>query len=99
MNKSQIVEQLTEELDHKPQVIKRSVDLFFDAIREALATGDKVEIRGFGVFLVKDYKGYVGRNPKTGAKVEVTPKKLPVFKTGKDLKERVNKSVSRTKKG
>ena len=57
----------------------------------ALSAGDKVEIRGFGSFTLKKYKGYFGRNPKTGEKVEVKPKQLPVFRTGKDLRSRVNK--------
>ena len=63
--------------------------IFFDNIKKALAEGDKVEIRGFGSFVLKKYKGYTGRNPKTGEPVEVEPKVLPVFRTGKDLKERI----------
>ncbi len=92
MNKSQLIEQLTLETKQNPRVVDEAVNIFFDQIKDALKTGDKVEIRGFGSFLLKEYEGYVGRNPKTGAKVNVPPKKLPVFRTGKDLKERVKSS-------
>jgi integration host factor subunit beta len=57
---------------------------------ESLAADERVDIRGFGTFKVKTYEGYVGRNPKTGAAVEVTAKRLPNFKVGKTLKERIN---------
>ncbi len=57
----------------------------------ALAKGDRVEIRGLCSFYVKKYKGYVGRNPKTGEPAKVKPKKLPFFKPGKELRERVDK--------
>ena len=57
---------------------------------EALAIGDRVEIRGLCSFFVKKYKAYTGRNPKTGEKVKIAPKKLPFFKVGKELKERVD---------
>ena len=66
------------------------VNTFFDSVREALVAGDRVEIRGFGSFKVKEYKGYVGRNPKTGDSVKVSPKRLPVFRAGKEMKELVN---------
>ncbi len=67
------------------------VRLFFDGMAGALANGDRVEIRGFCSFFVKEYKGYTGRNPKTGEKVKIAPKKLPFFKPGKELKERVDR--------
>ncbi len=60
------------------------------AMTEALVHGENIEIRGFGSFMVKEYESYCGRNPKTGEKIEVPPKKLPFFKVGKELKERVN---------
>ena len=66
------------------------VNTFFDSIKESLVNGDRVEVRGFGSFKVKEYKGYSGRNPKTGEVVEVKSKKLPVFKVGKELKELVD---------
>ena len=61
-----------------------------DLMIDTLAKGDSIELRGFGSFIVKEYKAYQGRNPKTGQKIEVPPKKLPFFKVGKELKERVN---------
>jgi len=66
------------------------VDMFFDEMSNALAKGDRVEIRGLCSFYVKKYKAYSGRNPKTGIKVKIKPKKLPFFKCGKELKERVD---------
>ena len=67
------------------------VNLFFDQMAGALEKGDRVEIRGLCSFYVKKYKGYNGRNPKTGEAVKIMPKKLPFFKCGKELKERVDK--------
>jgi len=58
---------------------------------EALSQGERVEIRGLCSFFIKRYKGYTGRNPKTGDKVKIKPKKLPFFKAGKELKERVDR--------
>ena len=69
---------------------KEIVDIFFDDMTQALIKGDRVEIRGFGTFKMKAYKGYTGRYPKTGVKTEVKPKRLPVFKVGKDLRGRVD---------
>ncbi|MCJ7663467.1 MAG: integration host factor subunit beta, partial [Desulfobacterales bacterium] len=62
----------------------------FDEMVKALKTGDRVEIRGFGSFVIRNYGSYQGRNPKTGVTVSVLPKKLPYFKVGKELKERVD---------
>ena len=67
------------------------VDLFFNEMTDALAKSDRVEIRGLCSFYVKKYKAYTGRNPKTGEPATVKPKKLPFFKCGKELKERVDK--------
>lgn len=92
MNKSQLIEQLSEETGLNTKITDRAVKIFFDQIKQALASGDKVEIRGFGSFFLKNYDSYIGRNPKTGEKVEVPSKKLPVFRCGKDLKERVKES-------
>jgi len=68
----------------------RIVNLIFDGFKDALAEGDRIEIRGVGSFVVREYKTYKGRNPKTGIVVEVKPKRLPYFKVGKELKERVD---------
>jgi len=66
------------------------VELFFSEMTKAFARGERVEIRGLCSFFIKEYQGYTGRNPKTGKKVQVASKKLPFFKCGKDLKERVD---------
>jgi integration host factor subunit beta len=66
------------------------VNLFWDAISQGLINGERAEIRGFGSFKIKEYEGYTGRNPMTGEQIEVAPKKLPTFKVGKELKERVD---------
>ena len=91
MNKSELIEELSERTGHSPKLIDQTVRIFFDRIKNALSAGDKVEIRGFGSFTLKKYRGYFGRNPKTGETVEVKPKQLPVFRTGKDLRSRANK--------
>jgi len=90
MNKSELIEELSARTGHNPRLTDQTVRIFFDRIKNALTAGDKVEIRGFGSFTLKTYKGYFGRNPKTGETVEVKPKQLPVFRTGKDLRSRVN---------
>jgi len=90
MNKSELIEELTAKTGYNPKLTDKMVRIFFDRVKAALSAGDKVEIRGFGSFTLKKYKGYIGRNPKTGETVEVKPKQLPVFRTGKDLRSRVN---------
>ena len=90
MNKSELVEALA---NSKSLTFKKSeeiVNLIFDAMADTLSSGGRIEIRGFGSFVVKDYKAYTGRNPKTGEVIEVKPKKLPFFKVGKELREKVN---------
>ena len=91
MNKSELIDELTVRTGYNPKLTDEMVRIFFDRIKIALRAGDKVEIRGFGSFTLKKYRGYIGRNPKTGEKVEVKPKQLPVFRTGKDLRSRVNR--------
>jgi integration host factor subunit beta len=90
MNKSGLVDALQQEAVISKAKAEAVVDMLFAAMSDALVTGDRVEIRGFCSIFVKDYKGYIGRNPKTGAPVEISPKKLPFFKCGKELKERVD---------
>ncbi len=68
-----------------------AVNIFFEEMAKKLAKGGRVEIRGLCSFSVKEYSAYTGRNPKTGEKVKVKPKKLPFFKPGKELKERVDR--------
>jgi integration host factor subunit beta len=62
------------------------VSIFFEVLTEGILAGERVELRGFGSFVVKDYKAYLGRNPRSGELVTVKPKRLPYFKAGKNLK-------------
>ena len=91
MNKTDLIEALAKESELNKTQAKRAVELFFDEMAEALINGDRVEIRGLCSFFVKKYKAYTGRNPKTKEAVSVTPKKLPFFRAGKELKERVDR--------
>ncbi len=90
MNKSELIRTLAERKDLSWDEASLIVNIFFDSIKEALKEGRRVEIRGFGSFKVKEYKGYKGRNPSTGEEVDVKPKKLPFFRVGKELKEYLN---------
>ena len=89
MNKSDLIEALSERLNIHKQLSEFIVNSIFDDMTDALVREEGIEIRGFGSFSIRKYKSYIGRNPKTGEKLEVKPKKLPFFKVGKDLKERV----------
>jgi integration host factor subunit beta len=90
MNKLELVETLKEETGITKNEASVIVSLFFDEMADALANGERVEIRGLCSFYVKHYKAYTGRNPKTGEQVNIKPKRLPFFKCGKELKERVD---------
>jgi len=90
MNKSGLVDALQQEVGISKAKAEGVIDIFFDAMSSALAEGDRVELRGFCSIFVKEYRGYMGRNPKTGGAVEIPPKKLPFFRSGKELKERVD---------
>lgn len=90
MNKSELIATLADECDLSMDDSSLMVNTFIDSIKQSLQEGNRVEIRGFGSFKMKDYGGYTGRNPKTGELVEVQPKRLPFFRTGKELKEFLN---------
>ncbi len=90
MNKSELVETLSIKNNLTYKKAEQIVNLIFDAMSQALIDNDRIEIRGFGSFMVKDYKAYMGRNPKTGEIIQVNEKKLPFFKVGKELRERVD---------
>jgi len=90
MNKADLITTLTNETDLTKSEAEAVVNLFFNEMSSALAKGDRIEIRGLCSFYVKQYKAYTGRNPKTGGPREVKPKKLPFFKCGKELMERVD---------
>jgi len=90
LNKIDLIQALHQKTDLSKHETRKVVEFFFDSIIDAFVKGERVEIRGFCTFYIKEYQGYTGRNPKTGKKVPVSSKKLPFFKCGKDLKERVN---------
>jgi integration host factor subunit beta len=91
MNKLELVQALKDSNGLSKPEAEKVVGVFFNEMANALARGDRVEIRGLCSFFVKEYKSYTGRNPKTGEKVKIAPKKLPFFKPGKELKERVDR--------
>ncbi len=91
MTKRELIEKLAERTKNLSQKdAEIVVKTIFEAMTEALASGDRIEIRGFGSFQVKERRRKEGRNPRTGEKVMVKPKKVPFFKVGKELRERVN---------
>lgn len=90
MNKLELISELSKEADITKIEATTVVNRFFDSMADALANGDRVEMRGLCSFFVKEYESYTGRNPKTGEHVTVKAKKLPFFKPGKELKERVD---------
>ena len=89
MNKSEMVEALAAKKGISFKKAEEIIYTVFEAMTKALLEGDRIEIRGFGSFVVNEYKAYTGRNPKTGEAIAVKPKKLPFFKVGKELKERI----------
>lgn len=90
MLKSNLIEKVAKELNMNHDVAQLVVNAIFDTMAEALAREEGIEIRGFGSFSVRNYPGREGRNPKTGERVTVPPRKKPFFKVGKELKNRVN---------
>ncbi len=90
MNKLDLIKRLHNENDLTQNEATIALDTFFNEMANALSKCERVEIRGLGSFHVRKYKAYTGRNPKTGEKVKIKPKKLPFFKCGKDLKDRVD---------
>jgi integration host factor subunit beta len=91
MNKLELIKTLRNECQISKKEAATIVDLFFNEMANSLAEGDRVEIRGLCSFYVKKYKAYAGRNPKTVERVQVAAKKLPFFKCGQELKERVDR--------
>ena len=91
MIKSELIQLITEKNPHLYQRdVERIINTVFDEIIHALAVGDRVELRGFGAFSVKERGARAGRNPRTGDTVDVAAKRVPYFKTGKELRERLN---------
>ncbi len=94
MVKSELIESLAERADITLAKAEEVIDLFFDSVIDTLCQGNRVEIRGFGALTVREYKAYEGRNPKTGQKITVPPKCLPFWKTGQELKQRVDSAFA-----
>jgi integration host factor subunit beta len=93
MIKSELVQRISEANPHLYQRdVENIVDAILDEITRALARGDRVELRGFGAFSVKSRPARIGRNPRTGEQVRVAEKSVPYFKTGKEMRERLNRS-------
>ena len=90
MNKSELVKDLADQANISLDEATLVVNTFVDSMKDSLLEGGRVEIRGFGSFKVKEYGSYAGRNPRTGEKVAVEPKRLPFFRAGKELKEYLN---------
>jgi integration host factor subunit beta len=90
MNRSDLVEILAKKTNLTQKKAELVINTIFKEMTEALKNNDKIEIRGFGSFTLKEYKPYVGRNPKTGDKIEVKRKRLPFFRVGRELKKRVD---------
>jgi integration host factor subunit beta len=92
MNKSDLSTVLAKELNIPLRKSEEIVDVVFGTMFNALEGHDRIEIRGFGSFEVREYQGYTGRNPKTGEKIVVDGKRLPFFKAGKELREKIDQS-------
>ncbi len=90
MNKLELISTLKEKANLTKAEAAEVIKLFFDSLAESFIKGERVEIRGLCSLHIKEYKSYTGRNPKTGQKVQIPPKRLPFFKCGKELKERVD---------
>ena len=94
MTKAELVEEVSRVSDLTKKHSEVIVDTVFRSIIEALHRGEKIELRGFGSFRLRKREPRKGRNPKTGDKVDVPPKKVPYFKPGKELKELINRELA-----
>ncbi len=90
MNKLELIREVKGKCQLTREEASKVVEIFFNEMANAFVKGERVEIRGLCSFYIKDYLPYTGRNPKTGKKVQIPAKKLPFFKCGKELKERVD---------
>ncbi len=95
MTKSDLIDVLCETQKMPKGRAELLVNVIFDSMEASLRRGERIEIRGFGSFEIREYRSYEGRNPRTGSAVAVKPKRLPFFKVGKELKERVNAGARR----
>lgn len=92
MTRSELIEKLTETAHITPHEAEACISILLDEIVEALSDGNRVELRGFGVFTTRQRRARRGRNPRTGESVEVEAKAVPFFKAGKDLRKKLNAS-------
>lgn len=95
MTKSDLIDHLCEAEKMPKGRAELLINAIFDCMEASLRRGERIEIRGFGSFEIRNYRSYEGRNPRTGSSVSVKPKRLPFFKVGKELKERVNAAATR----
>ncbi len=91
MTKAELIERVAVATDVTKKQAETIVDTIFESIIHSLKQGQKIELRGFGSFRLRERGARIGRNPKTGVKVDVPAKKIPYFKPGKELKELINK--------
>jgi len=94
LNKLELIQELRNKCHLTKEQASKVIEIFYGEMTKALVNGERVEIRGLCSFFIKDYEPYTGRNPKTGEKVQIPAKKLPFFKCGKELKERVDYSIN-----
>src|SRR5512138_3949283 len=94
MTKAELVDEVARVVQLTKKQAETIVNIVFDSIVDSLRAGQKIELRGFGSFRLRNRKSRTGRNPKTGEKVEVPSKKIPYFKPGKELKELINKALA-----
>jgi integration host factor subunit beta len=99
MLKSDLITVLVQRRNITQKQAEMAVETIFEAMKNALCKGENIEIRGLGAFHVKHYEGYQGRNPKTGEIIPVKPKRGILFRTGKELRDRVNRSPSHPERG
>lgn len=90
MTKSDLIAAVATRAQSSRSATEEVVNLIFDTMKDALVRGERVELRGFASLATKDYPGYTGRNPRSGEKIAVHPKRLPVLKVGKELQRRLN---------
>ena len=93
MNRSELILKYSESTNMAKKKAELIVDTVFDEMKKALESGDRIELRGFGSFVNKNYGAYTGRNPRTGESIQVPPKRLPFFKVGKEFKEKLEPVV------
>src|ERR1700716_2691494 len=98
MLKSDLIAVLVSKRQLTQKQAEQTIETIFDSMKAALCQGDNIEIRGLGAFHVKHYQGYNGRNPKTGQIIPVKPKRGILFRTGKELRDRVNRSFQQSQK-